>query len=129
MNKQEFTQRTGYKPETEEEWKEIEMMYLESGENMYKELFCKEWLEHKDSVLLRIFFNRAMQQNDKIEFYRNLCYETAKLLIAKADDMDDDELYWQAVKLIGQKKVVIYKAENRFDMSNEDRAYIKENLQ
>lgn len=129
MNQEEFTQRTGYTPATEEEWKEIEMMYLEAGESVDKDLFCKEWLEHKDSVLLRIFFNRAMQQNDKIEFYRNLCYETAKLLITKADDMDDNEMYWQAVKLIGQKKVVIYKAENKFDMSNEDRAYIKENLQ
>ena len=129
MNQQEFTQRTGYTPSTEEEWKNIEMMYLESGQTVDKDLFCKEWLEHKDSALLGIFFNRALRHEDKIDYYRSLCFETAKLLIAKADDNDDNELYWQAVKLIGQKKVVLYKAENNFDMSEADRAYIKDNLQ
>jgi hypothetical protein len=129
MNQQEFTQRTGYTPATEEEWKEIEMMYLEAGEKVDKDLFCKEWLEHKDSVLLKVFYKRAMLESCTIEYYHNLCIEAAKLLIAKADDMDDNEMYWQAVKLIGQKKVILYKAENGFDMSSEDRAYIKENLQ
>lgn len=129
MNQKEFTQRTGYTPATEEEWKEIEMMYLEAGESVDKDLFCKEWVEHKDSTLLNIFFNQAMRHGGKIDYYRNLCTETAHLLIKKADDYDDNEMYWQAVKLIGQKKVILYKAENGFDMSSEDRAYIKEYLQ
>ena len=129
MNQTEFTQRTGYTPATEEEWKAIEMMYLEAGETVDKDLFCEEWLKFKDSNLLRIFYKRATNNNDVIEYYRNLCFETAKLFIAKADDYDDNEMYWQAVKLIGQKRVVLYKAENKFDLSEEDRAYIKENLQ
>lgn len=129
MNVQEFTQRTGYTPATEEEWKAIEMMYLEAGETVDKDLFCEEWLKFKDSKLLNIFYQRAMNKADLIDWYKKICTDAAHLLIAKADEYDDNEMYWQAVKLIGQKRVVLYKAENSFDMSEEDRAYIKDNLQ
>lgn len=127
MNVQEFTQRTGYTPTTEEEWKSIETMYLEAGESVDKDLFCKEWLEHKDSNLLRIFYKRAM--DNTLEHFREMCVEAAHLLISKSDDFDDNDMYWQAVKLIGQKRVVLYKTENGFELNKADRDYITDNLQ
>lgn len=129
MNQQEFTQRTGYTPATEEEWKGIEMMYLEAGESVDKDLFCKEWLEHKDSSLLRIFYKRAMDKAETLEYFNEIRTETAHMLIEKSDDYDDNEMYWQAVKLIGQKRVVLYKAEKGFNLSKADRDYIADNLQ
>lgn len=129
MNQQEFTQRTGYTPAAEEEWKAIEMMYLEAGQSVDKDLFCKEWLEHKDSNLLRIFYKRAMDRTETLEYFNEMRTQTAHLLIDKADDFDDNDMYWQAVKLIGQKRVVLYKTEKGFNLNDDDRQYIKDNLQ
>lgn len=129
MNQQEFTQRTGYTPAAEEEWKAIEMMYLEAGQSVDKDLFCKEWLEHKDSNLLRIFYKRAMDRTETLEYFNEMRTQTAHLLIEKADYFDDNDMYWQAVKLIGQKRVVLYKTEKGFNLNDDDRQYIKDNLQ
>lgn len=135
MNVQEFTQRTGYTPATEEEWKGIEMMYLEAGEKVDKELFCKEWLQHKDSKLLRIFYKRAMDKAEMLEYFNEMRTETAKLLIDRASDFDDDELYRdddlyrQAVKLIGMKRVVLYKIEKNYPLIDADKEYILDNIQ
>lgn len=129
MNQQEFTQRTGYTPVSEEEWKAIEMMYLESGESVDKDLFCKEWLEHKDSSLLRIFYKRALDRSETLDYYKEQRTKTAKLLIDKAADIDDNDLYWEAVKLIGQKRVILYKIEQDYELTKDDRDYINDNLQ
>jgi hypothetical protein len=104
-------------------------MYLEAGESVDKDLFCKEWLEHKDSSLLRIFYKRAMDKAETLEYFNEIRTETAHMLIEKSDDYDDNEMYWQAVKLIGQKRVVLYKAEKGFNLSKADRDYIADNLQ
>ena len=129
MNVQEFTQRTGYTPATEEEWKAIETMYMEAGDSVDKDLFCKEWLKHKDSRLLNIFYQRAMDKADTLKHFREMCAEAAHLLISKSDDFDDNDMYWQAVKLIGQKRVVLHKTENGFELNKADRDYITDNLQ
>lgn len=129
MNQQEFTQRTGYTPATEEEWKAIEMMYLEAGESVDKDLFCKEWLEHKDSNLLRIFYKRAMDKADTLEYFNEMRTKTAHLLIQKAAEHCDGQLYQEACKLIGQKRVVLYKIKSGIDFDTNDLEYITDNLQ
>lgn len=129
MQVQEFTERTGYTPCNEEEWKGIEMMYLEAGESVDKDLFCKEWLKHKDSNLLRIFYRRAMDKAETLEYFNDLRTETAKFLIDKANDLGDNDLYWQAVKLIGQKRVILYKIEKDYDLTRDDKEYINDNIQ
>lgn len=128
MTKQEFTQRTGYTPATEEEWKAIEMMYLEAGESIQKDLFCKEWLEHKDSNLLRIFYKRAMDNVDKLEYFNDMRTKTAHLLITKSAEHEDIDLYMEAVKLIGQKRVILYKIEKGIKLYGSDLEYITDNL-
>ncbi len=129
MNVQEFTERTGYTPCTEEEWKAIEMMYLEAGESVDKDLFCKEWLEHRESNLLRIFYKRAMDKAETLEYFNDLRTQTAKFLLDKDADLEDNDIYWQAVKLIGQKRVVLYKIEQGYELNQDDKDYIKDNLQ
>lgn len=129
MTQQEFTQRTGYTPATEEEYKAIEMMYLEAGESVDKDLFCKEWLKHKDSNLLRIFYRRAMENKEKLNYYDEMRTKTAQLLIRKAAEFDDITMYNEAVKLIGQKRVVLFKIKEGIELNAADLEYITDNLQ
>ena len=129
MNVQEFTQRTGYTPATEEEWKAIESMYMEAGEKVDKDLFCKEWLEHKDSKLLKVFYKRSMDRQEAFDYFKDVCTRTAKLLIDKAVDFDDADMLVQAEKLIGQKRVVLYKIEKDYPLTSNDKLYIKDNIQ
>lgn len=129
MNQQEFTQRTGYTPATEEEWKAIEMMYLEAGESVDKDLFCKEWLEHKDSNLLRIFYKRAMDKAETLEYFNEMRTKTARLLIAKSVEHEDTDLYMEAVKLVGEKRAILFKLKNGYKLYGSDIDYITDNLQ
>lgn len=129
MNQQEFTQRTGYTPATEEEWKAIETMYLEAGEKVDKDLFCKEWLEHKDSKLLKVFYKRAMDRQETLDYYKSTRSRTARFLIDKAADLCDTDMYREAVNIIGQKRALLYKVERGYELTSEDKLYIKENLQ
>lgn len=129
MTRQEFTQRTGYTPATEEEYTAIEMMYLEAGESVDKDLFCKEWLKHKDSNLLRIFYRRAMENKEKLNYYDEMRAKTAQLLIRKAAEFDDITMYNEAVKLIGQKRVVLFKIKEGIELNAADLEYITDNLQ
>ena len=129
MQVQEFTQRTGYTPATEEEWKAIETMYLEAGEKVDKDLFCKEWLEHKDSVLLKVFYKRALDRQETLDYFKDMRTRTAKFLIDKAADLDDEDMYREACNLIGQKRVVLYKIEQEYTLTREDKEYIKDNIQ
>lgn len=128
MTVQEFTKRTDYTPASDAEWNEIEMMYLQSGGSVDKDLFCEEWLKHKDSRLLRAFYKRALDRSEKLDYYKWLCTKTAKLIIDKAADIDDN-LYRQAVKLIGQKQVVLYKIEQGYELNQDEKDYIKDKLQ
>ena len=129
MTQQEFTQRTGYTPCNEEEYKAIEKMYLEAGESVDKDLFCKEWLKHKDSNLLRIFYRRAMDNMDKLEYFKEMRSNTAQLLIRKSDEFDDKAMYNEAVKLIGEKRVILFKIKEGINLNTADLEYITDNLQ
>ena len=104
-------------------------MYLEAGESVDKDLFCKEWLKHKDSNLLRIFYRRAMENKEKLNYYDEMRTETAKLLIRKSSEFEDISMYNEAVKLIGQKRVVLFKIKEGIDLNSADLEYITDNLQ
>lgn len=128
MNVQEFTERTGYTPASDAEWNEIEMMYLQSGESVDKDLFCQDWLKHKDSRLLRAFYKLALDRSKKIDYYKWQFTKTAMLIIDRGDDIDDS-MYRQAVKIIGQKQVVLYKIEQGYELNQDEKDYIQNNLQ
>lgn len=128
MTVKEFTERTGYTPCDKEEWKAIEMMYLEAGESVDKDLFCKEWLAHKDSNLLRIFYKRAMSNSEALDYFKEKYDEMTKFLLDKNASLNDDDIYWQAVKIVGQKRVVEYKIAQEYPLNPHDKEYIKNNL-
>lgn len=45
MTKQEFTERTGFTP-TDAHFALIHEEYMEAGQNVGKDQFCKEWLRN-----------------------------------------------------------------------------------
>lgn len=58
MTKKEFEERTGYTI-PEDRYKEIEAMYLEAGEDIDKDAFCKDFKQHSDSVLLYRYYQQS----------------------------------------------------------------------
>ena len=127
MTKQEFIERTGASV-TDAEYKEIEMIYLEAGETMDKDTFCREWMDCGDSPLFHIFYDRAIKMNDRAEVAESKIKQVAEFLIKKSDENADSEEYDVAVELIGRKKAVMFKVVEQIELNADDIEYIKENL-
>ena len=127
MTKQEFIERTGASV-TDAEYKEIEMIYLEAGETMDKDTFCREWMDCGDSPLFHIFYDRAIKMNDRAEVAESKIKQVAEFLIKKSDENADSEEYDVAVELIGRKKSVMFKVVEQIELNADDIEYIKENL-
>ena len=68
MNKQEFEERTGYSI-PDDRYKEIEAMYLEAGEDIDKDTFCKEFKKHSDSILLYKFYQQSEKLKTKLDTF------------------------------------------------------------
>jgi len=102
MTKKEFEERTGYTI-PEDRYKEIEAMYLEAGEDIDKDAFCKDFKHHSDSVLLYRYYQQSTNLKEKLDDLRAERLETARLLIKEAADIDSATLRNQAIKLLGHK--------------------------
>lgn len=100
MNKQEFEERTGYSI-PDDRYKEIEAMYLEAGEDIDKDTFCKDFKKHSDSVLLYKFYQQSEKLKTKLDTFRTQRLETARLLIKEAAESGSATLRNHAIKLLG----------------------------
>lgn len=127
MTPQEFTERTGLKP-TDEEYKGIENMYLEAGEKIDKDIFCKDYKKHHDSILLNTFFEQSERLNGKCDDFRKQLQDVAFFLIEKSIARSDSHCYDKAVALIGQRAVTLQKIKIGLPLWDEDRDYINSNL-
>lgn len=127
MQKQEFYQRTGIEL-TDAEYKEVELMYLEAG-NMDKDVFCKEYMEHKDSSLLATYFRQNQKLKDKLDVFREERFQTVGFLLERAQKYGDIELLNQAIKLVGHKNVILRKIKMGLPLWDYDNEYIQENIQ
>lgn len=128
MTQQEFTQRTGIRP-CDELWNEIHALYVACG--MDEATFCKDYKEHYESEIICRMETLAWENNlkDKLlesEKSKNeLLRQTAYLLIRKADENMDEEMYFQAVLLIGRSECIRYKFDNNLELDNQDKEYIR----
>ena len=128
MTKQEFIERTGASV-TDEEYKEIEKIYLEAGETMDKDTFCREWIDCGDSPLFHIFYQRAMEMQERAQEAESKLKSLAKFLIKKSDENADPEEYQMAVSLVGRKRALLVKVDEQIELDADDIEYIKKNLQ
>lgn len=124
MTQQEFTERTGYTPATDEEYQAIEKMYMAAG-NMDKDEFCEHWVKvHNDDLFRTIYcdMKKMKRQND---FLRDKVDKSADMILQEAENSDThDTLDAIAIRLKGQQYVVRYKIEHEHVLTEEDRLYL-----
>lgn len=129
MTQQEFTQRTGIRP-CDGLWNEIHALYVACG--MDEEAFCKDYKEHYESNIISKMETLALENKLKGELLNaeetkdELIRQTAYLLIRKADENMDEEMYSQAVLLIGRSECIRYKFDNNLELDKQDKEYIRE---
>lgn len=126
MTRQEFNERTGY-TFNEEQYREVEAMYMAAG-NMNKDVFCKDYKKHNDSALVAEFYNQSVALTEKYQSCRKVERETAELLIGKAHTYNDTDFRRAAIRLIGEREVVLITIAMGLPLFEEDAEYIKNNI-
>lgn len=127
MTRQEFNDRTGFTL-NEEQYKEVEAMYIAAG-NMDKDVFCKDYKKHNDSALLAEFYNQIVTLTQKYQACREIERNAAELLIGKAHAYNDTDFRKAAIRLIGEKRVVLMTIVMGLPLFEEDAEYIKNKIQ
>lgn len=100
MNKQEFESRTSFTM-PDERYAEVEKMYYLAGENIDKDVFCKDYKKHAESVLLNALTEQAGKLQSKLDNLNNELKETARILIRTAAEYGNESLRKQAIKILG----------------------------
>lgn len=103
-------------------------MYMATG-NMDKDEFCNDFKKHGQSTILTTFYRQAEHQKKECNNLRKQQTETAELLIGKAHVFDDSDLRNHALKLVGEKQVVLITLTLGLPLWDEDKEYIKSNIQ
>jgi len=125
MTQLEFKERTGLTP-GEEEFSLIHAIYMET--RLDKDEFCQDFKKHGGSKIIDDLHVTAVNYKLKSQQQKEAINETADILLGKAQAYNDTDLYRMAVKLIGQKKVVLRKLEMGLPLWDEDKELITEFL-
>ena len=127
MTQLEFTQRTGIVL-TEDEYKEVEIMYMESGDSIDKDAFCLDYVKHHDSILLGTFYRQADRLKDKIDLLRKEKNDTVNFLLERSQQFGDIKLLEKAIVLVGHNSVIKRKIRLNLPFWDIDLDYIKNNI-
>lgn len=125
MTQQEFEQRTGITSHVV--FEEANKMYMAAGD-MDKDAFCDDYKAHGDSILLAYFYRHSNYLETQKKEVDSLKREMAAFLLGKADELEDKELREKAVRLLGEREVICMKIEAGYDLWDEDKEYIKDNI-
>lgn len=145
----EFEKLTGIQV-TDEEFNEINAMYMTANQNFDKESFCKDWKKHKDSTLLQDFYTQVCcfekqvkELKEEIETTNNILakasanhhkmlnalkMEMAEFLLKQADIYENKEFARKAIELVGMRMVIKIKLENGYKLFQKDKDYILETM-
>lgn len=133
MNKQEFIDRTGFTP-TSEEYETIEALYMAAGE-MDKDEFCREYKKHGTSRLVSVLFkeNKVLkgqleEANNIIENLHEQKSQMLDFLIEQAEKWSASDLREKAIKILGAKEYLRRKVEKGFNLWESDRELLIEIL-
>lgn len=137
MEKQEFTQRTGLVPSSEE-FATIHRIYMMCA-TLDKDKFCREYKKHGTSCIIKELECAVIAEKHKTDSIftkltdlegaiskRNL--EMAEFLIGKAVAHDDLDFESKALELVPRCTAILIKAKNGYPMTADDLAYIAKNL-
>lgn len=128
MLQQEFEERTKMTV-TEDEFNEINAMYMAAPESIDKDVFCKEWLKHKDSVLLNAYYKRLEYLNQVVSHYKQEKDNIVNFLLAEASLNNNPALDSKAVTLVGYPEVIRRKITRGYELTDNDKQFIKNNIQ
>ncbi|WP_280120493.1 hypothetical protein [Sangeribacter muris] len=132
MTKKEFEDRTGYTI-PEDRYKEVEQIYYAVGESIDKDTFCKDFKEHSNSEILYALFERTQEftqslkrKDSAIYIFKESELRVAKLMLSKAQQHLDDELYCEVIELIGLEAAIILKLEMNLPLRDSERSTLIE---
>lgn len=137
MTPKEFIERTGLTP-TSEEYQEIEAMYMAAGDSVDKDTFCKAFKNlssSQNSVIcgmlksIKILKGQYEERINEIDDLHSQKSDMADFLIGKGHAYNDSDFRREAVKLVGEKQVVLRTLSMELPLWDEDREYIKSNIQ
>lgn len=154
MTQQEFTDRTGLKV-TEEEYKDIEAMYY-AVPNMGKDAFCLCYkrvgsnaltvqmaariqsltgmLEKAEGEMkkkedeMKKMEGEMKKMEDEMRCQKDRMVDLAGVLIGKAQVYDDTDFEKEAVRLVGERTVIMMKLWTGYPLREEEKEYVGENL-
>lgn len=125
MTQKEFQERTGIAP-TMEEFDYIHAVYMNTS--MDKDEFCKDFKKHGTSkiisdILARVV-NFKLQSAQKDEYINDV----VDFLIGKSRAYKDTDFRKIAVRLVGEKEVVLKTIHSGMPLWQEDREFIENEL-
>lgn len=124
MLQQEFEERTGMKV-TPERYAEIENFYNMATQKIDKDVFCKEWMEHGESLLLKDFASVIERLEKQVKELKEERDKMADYLLAKAQLSRDIDLDNRAIEMLGHDEVIRRKIDRSYDLFEEDKKYIR----
>ena len=132
MTQQEFTQRTGIEVETMQ-YAAIDQVYMYT--ELDKDAFCADYKKHGDSVIISHLVNELDKTtyergraHASLKEYKALMQDIAEMLIRKAEEDMDEELYKSAIDIIGRGECIKYKLNNNLELDKQDKEYVRERI-
>ena len=124
---QEFIDRTGIEVSAEE-FERIHDLYMAT--TLDKDTFCKDFKKHKvyESEIVRNLYERVQVSETALSSCNDRENDLAELLIGKSRVYNDTDFRNAAIKLIGEKGVVLMTVEMNRPLWEEDKEYILNNL-
>lgn len=101
MNKQEFIQRTGINNLSDGAFELINEMYMNAGNDIDKDTFCKDYKKHVDCRLMHIYHERLVALQKEHKHLSNEKRRVAILLIQEAAANHSKTLRELAIKMLG----------------------------
>lgn len=137
MTQQEFSELTGLHP-TDEKFKFIHDMYMYCG-SLNKDEFCQDYKEHGNSHIiydLMDIIEAKTKAYDNVfnayEAFRNERYNRelalATVLLGKAAAYNDSDLEREALQLVSRNTAILIKIKEGYQLTDDDFAYIANNL-
>lgn len=138
MTRKEFEERTNIDLK-KVDFDMIHDIYMACGDSMDKDEFCALWKDGNFEELLKRVtcekkiteqaYDMAMIKIQKMKDDKELQnMESVEFLLGKADVYKDTDFYKEAMKLTGEKEVVLTKVRMGLPLWEEDMKYIYNNL-
>lgn len=128
MTKQEFENRLNQKT-TAEQFEEINEIYM-ALPDMDKNTFCNLFKNNKVTLLKELAREIVKHNNckgfleDRVSELTSIVEHDAQLMLLKAADYSDADLYDVASDRLGTKKVLKFKLEHHIELNIEELSYL-----